>query len=87
MGIPVSLVLIAAGAILAFAVTGSPTSGLDLHTVGWILIATGLLGLLLSLIMWDSWAGGGFWRRGPQPAGRAPVRRRVVREDEETRPY
>jgi hypothetical protein len=69
-GVPVSLVLIAGGAILAFAVTGS-TSGVDLHTVGWILLAVGLLGLVLSLIVWDSWAGGGYWmhrgRRGPRP--------------------
>jgi thiosulfate reductase cytochrome b subunit len=77
MGIPVSILLLAAGAILAFAVTGS-TSGLDIHAVGWILMAAGLVGLVLSLIMWDSWAGGGYWRRDVAPARR----RTVVREDE-----
>jgi len=70
VGVPVSLLLIAGGAILAFAVTGS-ASGIDLHTVGWILLAVGLLGLVLSLIVWDSWAGGGYWthrgRRPPPP--------------------
>lgn len=77
MGIPVSLLLVAVGAILAFAVTGS-TSGLDVQTVGWILIAVGILGLVLSLVMWESWAGGGYWvDRGP-PRG-APGPRRFRR--------
>jgi hypothetical protein len=76
MGIPVSILLIAAGAILAFAVTGS-VSGLDIHAVGWILLIVGLVGLVLSFIMWDTWAGGGFYHRTAGP------RRRVVREDVE----
>ena len=54
MGIPVSLLLITAGAILAFAVTAT-TTAVDLHTVGWILMVAGLVGLVLSLILWDSW--------------------------------
>lgn len=54
MPVSVSLLFVAAGAILAFAVTGSP-SGVDLHAVGWILIGAGLLGLALSLILWESW--------------------------------
>jgi len=82
MGIPVSILLIAGGAILAFAVTGS-TSGVDIHAVGWILMAAGLVGLVLSLILWDSWAGGGFYSRRRSVAYDAPptTRRRVVRED------
>jgi Na+/proline symporter len=84
MGIPVSILLIAVGAILAFAVTGN-ASGIDIHTVGWILMAAGLVGLVLSMILWDSWAGGGYFGRrrtvaydAPPPA---PRRRRVVEED------
>jgi len=50
MGIPVSILLIAAGAILAFAITGT-TSGVNIHAVGWILMAAGVLGLVLFLIM------------------------------------
>jgi hypothetical protein len=84
MGIPVSLLLIAVGAILAFAVTDN-SNAVDIPTVGWILMATGFVGLLLSLIMWDTWAGGGYWRRRTAyvdaPAGAA--RRRVVQEDVE----
>ena len=90
MGIPVSILLIAAGAILAFAITGT-TSGVYIHAVGWILMAAGLLGLVLSLIMWDSWAGGGFWNRRPvaydQPPPPRGPRRRVVREDVDEGPY
>jgi hypothetical protein len=88
MGIPVSILLIAAGAILAFAITGT-TSGINIHAVGWILMAAGVLGLVLSLIMWDSWAGGGFWSRRTvayDPPPRAP-RRRIVREDVDEGPY
>ena len=72
MGVPVSLLLIAVGAILAFAVTGS-TSAVDVHTVGWILLAVGLLGLVLSLIVWDSGGGGGYGRRGGRRGPPPPV--------------
>lgn len=41
-----SLTVIAVGAILAFAITASP-SFLNLRIVGWILMATGAAGLLL----------------------------------------
>jgi hypothetical protein len=58
MGIGVSIILIAVGAVLAFAVHAS-TSGFNIHTVGWILLAVGALGVLLSLIFWSSWGGWG----------------------------
>ena len=67
MGIGVSIILIAVGAVLAFAVHVS-TSGFNLHTIGWILLAVGALGALLSLIFWSSWGGyGAPARRGPYP--------------------
>jgi uncharacterized protein DUF6458 len=62
MGIGVSIFLIAVGAILAFAVTAE-ASGIDVSTVGWILMIVGALGLLLSLAFWSSWGGVGGWRR------------------------
>jgi Domain of unknown function (DUF6458) len=66
MGLGVSLLLIAAGAILAFAVNAT-VSGVDVQAVGWILLIVGIVGAVLSLIFWSTWAGPGYWsrRRGP----------------------
>jgi hypothetical protein len=49
MGIGTSILLIAVGAILKYAVTAS-VSGVDLQAVGVILMVAGAIGLLLSLI-------------------------------------
>ena len=54
MGIGVSVFLMAVGAILAFAVN-VPTDGINLGTVGVILIVLGLVGLLASLVFWEDW--------------------------------
>jgi beta-lactamase regulating signal transducer with metallopeptidase domain len=69
MGIGVSLILIAAGAILTWAVNAT-VSGLNIHTIGVILMVVGVVGLLLSLMFWSSWGG---------PAG---VRRRTTYVDD-----
>jgi Flp pilus assembly protein protease CpaA len=45
-----SLFLIAVGAILTFAVTAD-VAGIDLQTVGWILMIVGAIGLILGLFM------------------------------------
>jgi hypothetical protein len=58
MGTGVSLVLIAAGAILTWAVNAT-VSGLSIHTVGVILMVVGIVGLVLSLIFWSRWGGFG----------------------------
>ncbi|MCO7238922.1 MULTISPECIES: DUF6458 family protein [unclassified Aeromicrobium] len=50
MQIGTSLFLLAVGAILSFAVQDR-ISGVDLTMVGYILIAVGALGLVLSLIL------------------------------------
>lgn len=63
MGIGISIFLIAVGAILKFAVSVS-TSGVDLQTVGVILMVVGAVGLLASLIFWSSWGGWGNRRGG-----------------------
>jgi len=49
MGIGTSIFLIALGAILKFAVTAT-VSGIELATVGTILIVVGIIGLLISLV-------------------------------------
>ena len=51
MGISVSLLLIAAGAILLVATT--------LNSIGWILLIVGAIGIVLSLIFWSAWGGFG----------------------------
>jgi hypothetical protein len=76
MGVGVSLLLIATGAVLAWAVEVS-TSGFNVNTVGYILLVVGIIGLLLSLIFWSSWAGPGYLTGS---------RRRVVDEDVVDRP-
>jgi hypothetical protein len=62
MGIGVSIFLIAIGLILALAVNVT-TSGVDIDTIGWILVVVGAVGLLLSLIFWSSVGSWGPWRR------------------------
>ncbi len=69
MGLGVSLILIAAGAILTWAVNVS-VSGVDLTAIGVILMVVGAIGFLLSLAFWSSWGG---------PAG---VRRRTTYVDD-----
>ena len=50
MGIGGSIFLIALGAILAFAVNAE-LAGIDIAIVGWILMGAGVLGLLLTLLV------------------------------------
>jgi len=64
MGLGVGILLVAVGAVLALAVKVNPTNGaLDLHTIGWILVAIGALGIVLSMVFWSSWAGPGRFSR------------------------
>ena len=66
MGIGTSIFLIAFGAILYFAVNAD-VSGLEISTVGLILMICGILGLVISL----------FLSRGPRTAERTVVRDRT----------
>ena len=50
MGIGVGLILIAVGAIMAFAVDVS-TNGFNINTVGWILMIVGVVGILVDLLI------------------------------------
>jgi hypothetical protein len=62
MGIGVSLILIAVGAILTWAVDVT-ASGVNVHAIGVILLIVGLVGGILSMIFWSSWAGPGYFTR------------------------
>ena len=87
MGISVSILLIAVGAILTWGVTAE-AEGLDVNAIGVILMIVGLLGLVISMIFWSSW--GGFrWRSAYVEGGpvrtttdAAPRRTTVVEEED-----
>jgi hypothetical protein len=55
MTLGTSLLLIAVGAVLRFAVSVT-TSGFNIHTVGVILMIVGVVGLILSLLYMTMWA-------------------------------
>lgn len=70
MGLGVGIFLLAVGGVLAFAVKVNPTGGaVDLHTIGWILMGVGALGIVLSMVFWSSWAGPGRFARRPDGVG------------------
>jgi len=57
VGIGTSIFLIAAGAILRYAVNAD-VSGIEISTVGLILMIAGVLGLLISLLYMTLWSRG-----------------------------
>lgn len=73
MGLGVSLLLIAVGAILVWGLQ-SDVAGISEDAIGVILMVVGGAGLILSMIFWSSWGGVGGRRRstyveeGPPPA-------------------
>ena len=79
MGIGTSILLIAVGAILRWAVTAT-VSGIQLQTVGTILLVVGIIGLIISLLWTTIWAD----RSRPQAYDRSaappPTEREVVRD-------
>jgi hypothetical protein len=81
MGIGTSIFLIAVGAIMDFAVNVQ-TNGFNIHTVGVILMIVGVMGLLVSLLFWNSWGGFGARRQTTVVDGDSPTSRRVVRHEE-----
>jgi hypothetical protein len=61
VGISLSLILVAAGAILLWAVNAT-VAGLNIHTVGVILMVVGIVGFITSLFFLSSWGGFGAHR-------------------------
>jgi hypothetical protein len=74
VGIGTSIFLIAVGAILKFAVTAD-AQGVELSTVGVILMIVGIVGLLISLFWLTVWADR---RRGVVDDGTVVRRDRVI---------
>lgn len=82
MGIGVSVLLFAIGAVLDWGITVTNTHGFNIHNIGVILMIVGAVGFVLSLFFLGSW--GGFHRRdvvvdrGP---GAGVGSRRIIEED------
>jgi hypothetical protein len=92
MGLVVSLILIAVGAILVWGVTADSTD-FNVDAIGVILMIVGLIAFVLSLFLWRSWWGPGAFvsrrtyvdRGAPPPADPYYDRsgRRVTHVEEE----
>jgi hypothetical protein len=70
MGLAVSLFVFAAGAIVAFAVNVRSTT-VNVPAIGYILMAVGVLGALLWVVMWERVFGDPRQRRPAPPQRRA----------------
>ena len=77
MGIVISLILVAFGAILTWAVN-SDGGTVDPQVVGVILMVIGIVVFMISLVLWRTWWGAGFWG-GMYDEGAPVARRRVYR--------
>jgi hypothetical protein len=89
MGFIVSLLIIAVGAILTWGVADTSNT-VNLDVVGVVLMIVGGIGFLITLFLWESWWGPGYFRRSSYRSGygrrqAGPYRRDgyVVEEEEE----
>jgi hypothetical protein len=74
MGFGVSVLVAAVGAVLLWAVDAS-VAGVDVNTIGLILLVVGIAGALLSLVFWSTWGFGARDERvvgGRKPPSAAP---------------
>jgi hypothetical protein len=78
MGISLSILLIAVGAVLAWAVSAE-VSGVDIQVMGVILLIVGVLGFVSSLVFWSSWGGFGGAREGG--GGGSSPQTTIIKED------
>jgi hypothetical protein len=96
VGIILSLILIAVGAILTWGINAT-SSSFNVDVIGVILMVVGFVLFLISMLLWRTWWGAGFWGWGPEPASydegtvvrrRAyrPARRRTTYVEEEPPP-
>ncbi|HEX6491421.1 MAG TPA: hypothetical protein VF002_08620 [Gaiellaceae bacterium] len=78
MGLIISLIVIAVGAILTWGVNATG-GAINVHVVGVILMVVGFVLFLISLMLWRTWWGAGFWGgygAGPGPYEEGAVVRR-----------
>jgi hypothetical protein len=80
MTIGTSLLLIAVGAILNYAVTAD-VEGIDIQTVGVILMLIGIVGLILSLLYTFVWSEGAQRRRSGSGGGYEEPTRNIPPRD------
>jgi hypothetical protein len=80
MSIGASIFLLVVGAILTFAVDVKNTGGINLDTVGIILMVAGVVGLLLSLLFWSSFSPYRRRRTAVYPEERVVEERRIERD-------
>ena len=78
MGIGTSIFLLALGAILTFALDAT-VAGVDLDVIGWILMAAGVLGLIMTTLVWGR-------RRSVVTTAEEPVEYRRVEERRDIAP-
>ncbi len=76
MGITASLLLTAGGAVLTWGVNAT-VNGLNIHTIGVILMVVGIVGFVVSLFFWSTWGGFGAGRDTTVIRERDTVDRRV----------
>jgi hypothetical protein len=81
MGLSASIVLVAVGAVLRYAVTATVT-GIRIHVVGDIVMGVGVFGLVLWFIFW---AGSSYEARRRAMSPRDLPRDERSQDDEETR--
>jgi hypothetical protein len=91
MTIGAGILLIAVGAILRFGISTVSTHGVGVHTIGDILMAVGVLGVVLWLIVWAPWGARARSRRTVYreevPTDEVPPTRRYPDEVPSTRRY
>jgi len=84
LGTGTCIALIAVGAILRFALSAGSPHGLNVHVVGVIVIGAGVLGLLLSLLVWGPLNPARRRRAGSAATARQPAadaQRRVYQDE------
>jgi len=94
MGFLVGLIVTVVGFILALAVHPTHPGSVNVNTVGWIMVAVGLIAFFADLVLWSAW-GPGYMRRtyvdqgpgyrpghGATPSRWGYPRRRVIEEEE-----